>query len=298
MPQPMPQWMQNILGKSNITDKKQPLFLSKPVIENPHPLPTKEDIENFGFNSFPIKDEKTMRLESLKQEEEDEKLLQKQILINQAKGKYINMMFTPSTADPKGTIKIKDNRVIDNLTGEKLSDKRRMHAVAGRSTIENLIKGSLERGINPYTALAMGMQETNLGMLANPLQNNNLGYKYKDEDYLTDRSPEDMINDSLDFLKDKFDYAKKLGKKTDEEIIQAWNGYGTPRSILNNSLYGKKTEDLKSMSDEPLYGRKVVNLRDSVIMKNPEIVKMVEDARKKKVVVMEFKDYVKQRGGK
>ena len=76
---------------------------------------------------------------------------------------------------------------------------------------------------------------------------------------------------------------KQLSKKpkTDEEVIQAWNGYGKPNpSVYGEFMYGKKLSEMEPMSKNPIYGRIVVNLRDSVIKKNPEIVKMVEEFKK------------------
>lgn len=281
MPEPMPQWMQQMLGNVTAQNNKQPLYLHKPKLEYNYTAPSSEDISQFAANSWPIEEEIKMRIEDFQRQQEEEKRRQEQDKIRLNMNKFISMMYTPSISDPEGTIKIKDTRVIDVLTGEKLNSKRKMHSVAGRSTIRNLINGSIERGIDPYTTLAIGMQETNLGVLGNPLQSNTLGSKYSDEDYITmNPNYKMLINDSLDFLKEKLDYGKKLGKKTDEEIIQAWNGYGKPMNNFSKSMYGIDYKTMEPMSKNPIYGRIVVNLRDSVIKKNPEIVKMVEEFKK------------------
>ena len=72
-------------------------------------------------------------------------------------------------------------------------------------------------------------------------------------------------------------------KVTEAEQIQGWNGYGTITSDNNEypsgKLYGV---DLPIDFDkDPVYGKTIINLRDSVIKQNPEVVRIVEQTRKK-----------------
>ena len=78
----------------------------------------------------------------------------------------------------------------------------------------------------------------------------------------------------LDFLKEKLDYAKRLGKIAPEDVIQAWNGYGRVKA----GLYGSK--DSIDMAKNPVYGKRVLDIIDNILKKNPEIVKMIENVKK------------------
>ena len=191
----------------------------------------------------------------------------------------------------KDTMNVIDTREIDATSGKKITDRNNQNSMANIDTIKQLINGAKKRGLDPTTVLAMAMQETGFGTERpsadvstswNPLQLNipPPGGKF---DYKIS-----LLEPSLDFLKEKIDYAKKLGKKTEEEIIQAWNGYGKvgvgyypyPDAPPINKFYGidvsKKPLD---MAKNPVYGKRVVDLRDNVIKKNPDLMKLIEETQ-------------------
>jgi hypothetical protein len=182
---------------------------------------------------------------------------------------------------PRTKISIPDTRKVDKVTGESLPDTKKMHAEADSELIKKIVKKARDYGIDPYTALAIAHQETN----------------FKDEYYSNPMNllsggrlnPETAEEDFLDLtmleMQDKIKIAERLGKKTDEEIIQAWNGYG---KIDKNAFGGtvKKVYGIDvskepiDMNKNPVYGKRVVDIRDNVIKKNPEIVKIVEGENK------------------
>lgn len=166
---------------------------------------------------------------------------------------------------PEPIIKVKDKRSRDAITGKEIPSTLRKHANIPEEHLNYVVKKAKQYGIDPYTALAINLQETGFDQkwAMNPFQ---LG---KIDMY------GDVIDQSLKFMKEKFDLGKKLGKKTEEEIIQAYNGYGTLKD--QGVMYGIDTSaNPINMKENPLYGKRIINLRDSVLRKDPDFVKRVE----------------------
>jgi hypothetical protein len=183
--------------------------------------------------------------------------------------------FEESKYTPGRKIKILDTRQIDALTGKPVPDTAKMHGYADENTVKDIISGSIERGLNPYIPLAMGLQENNLTYSGNPLHANDV-YKYFANLNPADRlktTKKDMVNKSLDYLINKMEYGKKLGKTELVDIIQAWNGYGKP---VNKKLYGMDLTNTRSFWNDPVYGKRVMDLM-KIVEENPDIKKMVEE---------------------
>jgi hypothetical protein len=162
-----------------------------------------------------------------------------------------------------GTIKITDNRKTNIVTGQPLHPTKRKHAEIPQDAVESIIYNARKHGVDPATALAIGLQETNFrpDSMRNPFMMGNYN-PYGD-----------VIDESMKFMSEKNKYAKKLGKTTEEDIIQAYNGYGTLKA---GKMYGIDTAKSPiDMNKNPLYGKTVKQLRDSVIMQNPQILKML-----------------------
>jgi len=151
-------------------------------------------------------------------------------------------------------IKIKDTR---NVPANK-----KFNYNVNPELVKKLVMGSNIRNIDPATTLAIALQETGI----NPI--NPLHYNSYDKEV--------NIDDSLDFLKKNYNYAKRLGKTSDADTIQAWNGYGKIKALADEGkLYG--TDKLIDMNKTPLYGERVAALRDSAIMQTPEIVDIIKN---------------------
>jgi hypothetical protein len=114
------------------------------------------------------------------------------------------------------------------------------------------------------------------------MQETNFSKDYNDNPYhILFKNPEELaqyqkdpVSYTMNKISEKNKLAQNLGKTSDEDRIQAWNGYG---KIANRgSMYGIDTnKNPIDMNTNPVYGKRIVNLRDSVINKNPELVNMI-----------------------
>lgn len=211
-------------------------------------------------------------------------LMQQDGLYTKTVDDFKNQFFKPISPQEKidySIIPVKDNRTIDTVTKQKVADNSRLHVNIDLAQAKHIIEKAKQYGINPYTALAVAYQET--------------GFKdeYKDNPFNLlsgerlnpETAGEDFVDLSMKTMLDKNKIADKLGKKTDEEVIQAWNGYG---KITNTSFGGtvKKvygvdvSEKPIDMAKDPIYGRRVTDIRDNILKKNPDIVKLVEEMNK------------------
>lgn len=144
---------------------------------------------------------------------------------------------------------------------------------ASKKVISDIIKEANIAGVDPYTALALSFQETGIGD------------GWKDNPFhLTTPQTDNVIRESLDFLKQKMEYGKKLGKKSEAEIIQAWNGYGkiTPKSEYGGNMYYgvDVSKNPIDMNKTPVYGNRILDIRDNVLKKNKEIQDLVSKTYK------------------
>jgi hypothetical protein len=180
-------------------------------------------------------------------------------------------------------IKIKDNRDVDYATNQKLNEGNRMSADVDPEYIKHLIDSAKKYGVDPYTTLAIGLNETGLKLgdknkynpdpikSANPFMissvNDDLPKSYTDGDSLTDLF--------FKIFKEKQDTAKKMGKNSEEDMIQAYNGYGTIKG--RGKLYGIDTDKNPiDFNKNPIYGKRIIDIRDNIIKKHPELVKLIE----------------------
>ena len=184
-------------------------------------------------------------------------------------------------AQQGGYINLSDSRKINATTGRPINPN--VDLVSGKysqDTIRKIIEASKNNGVDPYTALAMSLQETGIGKT-----DSNVGHIIGNQDVnLTGEPEEDFVR----ILKSKLDYAGKLGKKTEEERLQAYNGYGKVGANTENDYHGY---DMKSiygvdipkegidMSKNPLYGKRVLDYRENIVKKNADINKLVESTK-------------------
>jgi len=176
----------------------------------------------------------------------------------------------------KNTISIKDERVKDVVTDANLTDRNRMHSEVDTSIIKRIAEKAREYDIDPYTALAIAFQETQLKDEYSDNPFNLLGGGRLNPE----TAEQDIMDLTMLTMQDKKKIADKLGKKTEEEVIQAWNGYG---KIGKNSfgrevkkVYGiDVSENPIDMAKNPVYGKRVKDIRDNILKKNPEVVKII-----------------------
>jgi len=177
----------------------------------------------------------------------------------------------------KEVLSIKDTREMDSVTGTPVSDKSRLHANVDPKLIERIAAKAKEHDIDPYTALAIGFQETGLReeYADNPF------HLLSGDRLNPETADEDILDLTMLTLKDKNKLAGRLGKKTEEDIIQAWNGYGkidkTSFGGTVKKIYGiDVSEKPIDMGKNPVYGKRVVDIRDNILKRDPNITQLVE----------------------
>lgn len=183
---------------------------------------------------------------------------------------------------------LKDERKIRSTTGLPIDPNTDL--LSGKykkDTINDIIYYAKKHDVDPYTALAVGLQETGLGT-SDP----NIGHTIGDQDV---ERGENEIEDFVKVLKYKTsDYAKKQGISDDDEEkrLQAYNGYGNVNTETEEDYHGFKMRKIYgvpipkegiNMKENPLYGRQIIDIRDNVIKKNKninELIKTVQNSSK------------------
>lgn len=194
-------------------------------------------------------------------------------------GKWKGNEFTPY--DKIDRIKISDNRKTDVITGDPITDTNNLSINADKDVVKSIIESAKKKGVDPNIALSIAFQETGLGSKGN------------EKNPLQDNRHNNDLDSSMDFLRSKIDDAKKrLGKKTDEEVLQSWNGYGKMMVDPELQAAGQKQSyyglDLTKqpivgvgrgidMNKTPLAGKRYVDVRDNVIKTNPDIQNMIKE---------------------
>lgn len=190
-------------------------------------------------------------------------------------GLFENIKANPIPRQPQ-IINIVDKRKYNPLTKGPINPNRDLVGGQFKDPIINeIIKSAYKHGVDPYTALAIGLQESRWGQ-TDP----NIGHVlYANEDYTPG------VDEMVSFIKEKEDYAKKLGYKNREHFIQAYNGLGNVYPETEQGYHGFKMKSIYgvpvpkegiNLAKNPLYGKKIINLEDSVLKVNPEIVKRVQ----------------------
>lgn len=179
-------------------------------------------------------------------------------------------------------IKIVDSRKVDAASNTEVNDRNNMGSdSASTEVMKDIIHSSVKHGVDPYTALAIALQETSLEGYSDNEEN---PYHVLPEDLKYADAPAQTVDNATKWLKEKFDYGKKLGKKSEADIIQAFNGYGKVGKNTEgqqSKMYGiDVTNEPIDMNKNPVYGKRVIDLRDNVLKQNPAIVKLVEGERK------------------
>lgn len=185
----------------------------------------------------------------------------------------------PGYKAPEPSIRVEDLRRINATTGKAINPNTDI--TSGnyeKDTIKNIVNASLKHKSDPYTALAIGLQETKLGK-----SDDNIGHIIgKQADQVTNASTEEEA--LVLALKDKLEYAKRLGIKNEEGALQAYNGLGRVFPQTEKGYHGFEMKKIYGvdvpkegidMRKNPLYGKRVVDLRDNVLRKNPELVNYI-----------------------
>lgn len=179
----------------------------------------------------------------------------------------------------EGLINIKDKRVFNPVTNSRIVPTRDLKSgLYSNNVIRRVAEAAYRNNMNPYTGLAISLQETNLGQ-TDP----NIGHVLNVKPY-ANQTPED---DLFHALNDKYQKAKRLGYTSPEMQIQTYNGLGKLFPTTEQDYHGYKAKSFYGvpipkegidLKKNPLYGKQIVNLRDSVLLQNPELVDFVNKA--------------------
>lgn len=168
---------------------------------------------------------------------------------------------------------IKDTRKTDAVSGLPVNDKNKQDVTINPDVVGKIIKEAKSQGVDPYTALAVAHQETKLGTQGEEAETNPFHL-------LGGGKTDDAIKEGVSFLKQKLDYGKKLGKTDEASQIQAYNGYGKVGMNTEGkqkSMYGLDlSKGNIDMNTNPVYGKRIMDIRDNILKKNPDILNMVE----------------------
>lgn len=175
------------------------------------------------------------------------------------------------------TLRINDTRKINPATGQPFKQAGSKSIDADVDTVRDIIRHAKGKGVDPYEALAIAYQESNIDR-EHPyhLRVSEYGNKYG--------TPETGVQSIVSQMQYANDLIRK-GKipNTDEYRLQGYNGYGRiyeehPDLEGSKSIYGIPIPDQGiNLLHNPLYGKTVKSLRDEVLKKHPEIVKMVNE---------------------
>lgn len=175
-------------------------------------------------------------------------------------------------------IKINDNRKIRATTRQRMDPN--VDLVSGSyssKTITDIVNASLKNGVDPNTAIALAMQESKIGNTDENL-GHIVGGSYRGQE----------ANDMTKLLSDKMHAGRKLGRKTDEELLQMYNGTGKIFPSTEQEDHGFKMKKAYGvpvgkkgidMGKTNLYGVQVKDIRDNVIKKDKKIASIVKDLR-------------------
>lgn len=189
---------------------------------------------------------------------------------------------------PKDTtlIQLSDKRKINPATGLPYKTPGSKGIRANEEDIKAIIAHAKAKGVDPRNALAIALQETNIGQL-----DPNYGSAWST--FEDDGMPDDRnryANVLAKAMKEKIAYANELRSKGilpkgEEYDLQTYNGLGKLGSTMKvggvaqkASYYGipvSASQPLDLMKN-PAYGKIVRQLRDEVIGTNPQILKLIE----------------------
>ena len=191
-----------------------------------------------------------------------------------------------------GKYKINDLRKMSGTTGKAIDPRSEL--LSGEydgERMENIIKASKRYGIDPYTALAIDLQETGLGKRSD----GSIGHTMMDfRQMIPTKMPSEEESDEYDMyaraIATKMQYADKLGIKDPLVRLQAYNGLGKIFPETEQDYHGFKMKKIYGvpvpkggidMRKNPLYGKRVSDIRDNVLKKDKNLFAYVSSIKQK-----------------
>lgn len=198
-----------------------------------------------------------------------------------------------------GSVMIKDPRKILATSQKPIRPNADLKGGEYDGAIINEILSAAKRyNYDPYTALSVGLQESLLGKsgenvghtlyestIPSLLPNSGLTY----DELNSDEKVKHNIDNMVRFLIEKKKEAKSNNLNGELQELQAYNGYklkpeteldyyGHPNKMAYGVVIPNEGINLKQ---NPLYGKQIVDLRENVLKKNPELLKVINNYYKK-----------------
>ena len=180
-------------------------------------------------------------------------------------------------------ITFEDPRKINATTGKAIDPNVDLKSGDyNDAVVRKLIEAANKHGVDPYTAVSVGLQETGLGK-----SDDNIGH-------ITGEQADKHSNASSDeeslvlAIKDKLAYANRLGIKDEATKIQAYNGLGNVYPSTESGYHGFNMQKIYgvplskqgiNMRKNPLYGKRIIDLRENVVKNNPTVKEYIRKVK-------------------
>lgn len=190
-----------------------------------------------------------------------------------------------------GFIRLVDNRKFDAGSGTPIGEGNKKSATVDPVLIREIVSKAKAHGNDPLTHLAMALREDALTLpapnkyfpdplkAANPFQvgaKDEFGPNHiKIGEWMAANPGKNSIDAFNQLYKEKMALADAHKVQDEAKRIQYWNGTG--QLAGKGKQYGIDTNKVPiNMAENPVYGKSVIDLRDNVIKKNPELLKLVD----------------------
>ena len=205
----------------------------------------------------------------------------------------VNAIIASPLKAMSNSIDLIDTRKINATTGKPINPN--VDSVTGKYSadrIVNIVKAAKRYNLDPYELLAVDLQETGLGNSKRE-GSENVGHNRMQLSDL--KVPTKLISEeeSIDNPYDQFarayatkmQHADTLGIKDPEKRIQVYNGLGKITSDTEKGYHGFKMKNIYGvpipsegidMSKMPLYGKRILDLKENVLKKDPRLALYIE----------------------
>tara|TARA_R110002126_G_scaffold266759_1_gene410102 strand:+ start:7864 stop:11049 length:3186 start_codon:yes stop_codon:yes gene_type:complete len=178
------------------------------------------------------------------------------------------------------TFELEDPRVIRATTGDSINpnvDLKGGHY--NKQVVSGIVDRALKLGVDPYEAIAVGLQESLLGK-----RDPNLGHV---QEATADEKGLDIVNDPfafVDILKDKLNWAEKDSVFDRASALQYYNGTGPLFPETEQGYHGYKMQKAYgvpipkeglSMKEHPLYGKEIGDIIEGILKHNTYINELI-----------------------
>lgn len=199
----------------------------------------------------------------------------------------------------KESLKVSDNRTKSATSNKKINpNKDLLGGNYDTERINKIVQYAKLYGHNPYDLIAIDLQETKLGKtgldneakrslnVSKNQRKDSPGHLIMSEEDMTVKSKSGKYGDDWeydDFARGygtKVNAAKKAGLTSDVDIYQTFNGRGKVFPSTESDYHGYNMKQIYGvdiptggidMKKNPLYGKRIKDIKENILMKSPEI---------------------------